>query len=97
MLVGTRCVADDAEGDKGNTLQIAHLCNGSRLHIDGQTLGEGLLDVVKCRAIGYKLVACENEACMNANIGLQRLCRLHQRFIGREARRQALNLTRRTP
>ena len=38
--VAQRDVADDAERDEGHLVQVARLCNGARLHIDGLQVGE---------------------------------------------------------
>ena len=44
MVLYSGCVADDAEAEKRNIVQIANLRNGGRLHINGKTVGETLLD-----------------------------------------------------
>src|SRR5574344_1362440 len=40
VVVGKRNVTDDAEADKRHTEQMACLCDGAALHVDGKCIGE---------------------------------------------------------
>ena len=51
MVLYSGCVADDAEAEKRNIVQIANLRNGGRLHINGKTVGETLLDGIQLRTV----------------------------------------------
>ena len=61
MLVHTRSVADYAETDEWNTIDVTGLGNCSRLHINSQACRKVALDSVKLVAIGYELIACTDE------------------------------------
>ena len=41
----------NAEAEKRNIVQIANLRNGGRLHINGKTVGETLLDGIQLRTL----------------------------------------------
>ena len=66
MVLYSGCVADDAEAEKRNIVQIASLRNGSRLHINGKTVGETLLDGIQLRTVGDELVAGTNKSAVDA-------------------------------
>lgn len=66
MVLYSGCVADDAEAEKRNIVQIASLRNGGRLHINGKTVGETLLDGIQLRTVGDELVAGTDKSAVDA-------------------------------
>ena len=64
MIVGSGCVADDAETDEGFLEEVARLCDGCRLHVYGQCLGEEVNDALHLFTRVDKPVACDDEARM---------------------------------
>ena len=80
MVLYSGCVADDAEAEKRNIVQIASLRNGSRLHINGKTVGETLLDGIQLRTVGDELVAGTNKSAVDAAF--------HSGFVQRQGNRE---------
>lgn len=66
MVLYSGCVADDAEAEKRNIVQMASLRNGGRLHINGKTVGETLLDGIQLRTVGDELVAGTDKSAVDA-------------------------------
>ena len=61
-------VADDAEGDEGDVVEVARLGNGARLHIDGLGFGEVAEDVAHLVLGIDKPVAGDDETRMKADV-----------------------------
>ena len=71
MLVGSRGVTDDAEADERHLIEITYLRDGSRFHVDRQSLGEVTLDFIQFAAVGDKLVARADEASVDSRFRVQ--------------------------
>lgn len=71
MLVGSRSVTDDAEADERHLIEIAYLSDGSRFHVDSQSLGEVTLDFVQFAAVGDELVARADKTSVNGCFRIQ--------------------------
>ena len=81
-------VRDEAQGNKGDTLQVAGLCQGSGFHIYGKGIGEVAQDELDILAVFYEFVTGGNEAW-----NCSKLCRLLDKLLwSRKPRRKALNL-----
>ena len=81
-------VRDEAQGNKGDTLQVAGLCQGSGFHIYCKGIGEVAQDELDILAVFYEFITGGNEARNCA-----KLCRfLYKLFRRRKPRWKALNL-----
>ena len=93
MVLGSRCVADDAETDERYLLYIAHLGNGARFHIDSQAFGEVTLDGIQLFAVGDELVATANQASVNGGFSVERHGAIEQCGMAFEEGRHTLDLS----
>ncbi len=65
MVVGSGCVANDAEADEGFLEEVAGLGYGCRLHVACKPLGEVVFDFAQLCLVGDELVACADESGMD--------------------------------
>ena len=66
VVVRPRCVADDAEAEKGHTVDETRLGDGSGLHVDSHPLGEVALDGGQLGGVLHEAVARADESAVNA-------------------------------
>ena len=72
VLVCSRRVADDAEADERNFIEITYLGDGSRFHVYGQPFGKVFLYLVQFAAVGDKLVARADQPSVYRSFGIKR-------------------------
>ena len=67
-------VADDAETQEGDVVQVAGVGDGGTFHVDRQAFGKLAFDVIELGAVGDELIARADEAAMNgsAHFGIGR-------------------------
>lgn len=66
MILHSRRVTDDAEAKERNAVQMAHLRNGCRLHIDRKPGRKTVLDGTQLGAVGDEAVTGTNQPFANA-------------------------------
>ena len=71
MVVGSRCIADDAETDERYLIYMADLGDGSRFHIYCQPFVELFFNVVQLGTVSDEFVSAAYQASMNGGRGVQ--------------------------
>ena len=94
VVLHARCVADDAETQEGDVVEVADLCQSPAFHIDCQSLGETLFDGLQRCWVGDELVAAADESAVNLRFRCGEFRGdLEEAKAGGEEERQTLHLS----